>query len=123
MFANRWTGLPSYLHWSINSDEATHNVPKSKAKMFNLEAVTGRTIAYACVQVRDFVAYYPFYFLIQEHQTYIALSTMPKWGNAHDQFRLYTFYDNIVSMFEENADSPWVKETLSWWSMYVDIFL
>ena len=28
-----------------------HNVPKSKAKMFNLKAVTGRTIAYACVQV------------------------------------------------------------------------
>jgi hypothetical protein len=31
----------------------THNAPKSKAKMFNLKVVTGRTIAYACVQARD----------------------------------------------------------------------
>jgi len=46
---------------------------------------------------------------------------MPKWGLLHKQFRLDTFYNNIVSMFEENADDPWVKDTLSWWNMYVAI--
>ena len=47
---------------------------------------------------------------------------MPKWRSLHEQFRLDTFYDNIVSMFEENAENLWVKETLSWWNTYVDIF-
>jgi hypothetical protein len=30
-------------------------------------------------------------------------------------FYLDDFYDNIVSMFEDNADDPWAKETLEWW--------
>ena len=25
------------------------------------------------------------------------------------------FYNNIVSMFKDNAESSWVKETLDWW--------
>ena len=48
---------------------------------------------------------------------------MPKWGYAYRQFRLDIFYNNIVSMFEENADDPWVTDLLSWWNTYVDIHL
>jgi len=116
------TGLPSYLHWSINSDEPHPQRAKVQGKNVQLGSGDRQDHCLRMCAGEGLVACYLFYFLIQEHQTYIALSTMPKWGNADNQFRLDTLYDDIVSMFEENADNPWVEETLSWWNAYVDIF-
>ncbi|KAF8152288.1 hypothetical protein B0H34DRAFT_821131 [Crassisporium funariophilum] len=75
---------------------------KNKSRKFKLEEVTPRTIAYASVQ------------------TYIALASMPQWGrNDKSLFDLEDFYENIVDMFEGNADAPWVIETLEWWNEQV----
>ena len=41
---------------------------------------------------------------------------MNRWGACNGLFYLDSFYDNIVSIFEDNADSPWVEETLEWWN-------
>jgi len=74
--------------------------------------VTGRTIAYACVQVTN---HFIFNARNDPQQVYFALSDMAAWGPLNKRFRLDEFYDDIVSMFEENAKSSWVKETLAWW--------
>ena len=56
------------------------------------------------------------YFSISDPpKAYVALSGMKQW-NTHDNFFfLDEFYDNIVSMFEDNVNSSWVEETLNWW--------
>jgi hypothetical protein len=41
---------------------------------------------------------------------------MKYWGRSANLFYFYDFYDYIVSMFEDNAHTPWVKETLGWWN-------
>jgi hypothetical protein len=90
-----------------------HSKNKSKAGIYALTAVTARTIAYACVQASyDFDRNFLF---IDSWKTYIALSNMKQWGVSANLFYLDEFYENIVSMFEDNADTPWVKETLCWW--------
>jgi len=87
---------------------------KSKAGIYMLTTVTARTIAYACVQVRyDLDCIYLF---SNSRKTYIALSNMKQWGPSAGLFHLDEFYENIVSMLEDNADTPWVQETLEWWN-------
>ena len=92
----------------------TAKVNKSKAKKFKLTEVTGRTIAYASLQVRHF----PFStnFLTIYHQAYIALSSMSQWGSSDNLFNLQLFYDAIVEMFKRDPDDPWVLDTLEWWN-------
>lgn len=41
---------------------------------------------------------------------------MKQWGPSANLFFLDEFYNYIVSIFEDNADTPWVKETLGWWN-------
>lgn len=41
---------------------------------------------------------------------------MKQWGPSANLFYLDDFYESIVSMFEDNADTPWIKETLNWWN-------
>ena len=41
---------------------------------------------------------------------------MKQWGPSADLFHLDEFYEDIVSMFEDNIDDPWVKGTLQWWN-------
>lgn len=56
------------------------------------------------------------YFYIPDPQkAYVALSGMKRWNTQDNLFCLDDFYDNIVSMFEDNIKSPWVEETLAWW--------
>lgn len=50
---------------------------------------------------------------------YIALSNMKRWSLSDNLFFLDEFYDNIVSMFEDNVESAWVEETLEWWNRHV----
>lgn len=86
---------------------------KSKAKKFKLTEVTGRTIAYASVQVcRLRLANH---FLINYHEAYVALSSMSQWGSSDNLFNLQLFYDAVVEMFERNPKDPWVVDTLEWW--------
>lgn len=49
-------------------------------------------------------------------KTYISLSNMKQWGPLATLFYLDEFYENIMSMFEDNVDTPWAKETLEWWN-------
>ena len=85
---------------------------KSKARLFKITAVTGRTIAYACIQAGNFNIFY--YFSISNPQkAYVALSGMKQWNNSDDLFYLDEFYDNIMSLFEDNMESLWVVETLN----------
>lgn len=71
-----------------------------KARKFGLKRVTGRTIAYACVQAR------------------FALSSMSSWTTWDGIFSYEEFYDSIVNLFEYNPGPkhPWVIETLKWWN-------
>jgi hypothetical protein len=86
---------------------------KSKAKKFKLTEVTGRTIAYASVQVC--LLRLAHHFLINYHQAYVALSSMSQWGSSDNLFNLQLFYDAVVEMFERNPKDPWVVDTLEWW--------
>ena len=86
---------------------------KNKAKKSKLTEVTGRTIAYASVQVRCLRV--SKHFLINYHQAYIALSSMSQWGSCDNLFNLRMFYDAIVEMFERDPKDPWIVDTLAWW--------
>jgi hypothetical protein len=88
-------------------------VNKTKAKRFGLTEVTGRTIAYASVQVRRLQL--SSHFLIHYYQAYVALSSMSLWGSSDNLFNLQLFYDVIVEMFERDPQDPWVVDTLEWW--------
>jgi hypothetical protein len=46
-----------------------------------------------------------------------VLSSAKKWVNYIDEFNLDHFYDNIVAMFEENLDEPFIREMLDWWDV------
>ena len=48
---------------------------------------------------------------------------MKRWGSSNDLFYLDEFYDGIVVMFEQNAESSWVEETIKWWNMQVFYFI
>jgi hypothetical protein len=88
-------------------------VNKTKAKKFKLTEVTGRTIAYASVQVCHLQL--SSHFLFNYFQAYIALSSMSQWGSSDNLFNLQLFYDAIVEMFERDPNDSWVIETLQWW--------
>jgi hypothetical protein len=75
--------------------------------------VTPRTIAYACVQVRNLLFIVVFLIIFQ---TYIALSNMKRWKSADGLFHLDQFYEDIVSIFDDNPSTPWAAETLEWWN-------
>ncbi|KAH9956330.1 hypothetical protein BGW80DRAFT_1181218, partial [Lactifluus volemus] len=90
VFRHIFTGPSSAIN-------ATNTANKTKAKVFMLRKVTGRMIAYTAVQC------------------YFVLSSANKWANYIDEFNLDHFYDNIVAMFEENSDEPFIRETLDWW--------
>lgn len=90
------------------------NTNKSKAGIYGLTAVSPQTIAYACVQVNYSLP--AFFLLTKSRKTYIALSDIKQWGWKVKLFYLNDFYDNIVSTFQDNAESPWVQETLEWWN-------
>jgi len=108
VYCHLFTGPTSAL------GQTEHGQNKNKARIFELKAVTGRTIAYACVQVSGSLIFRVS--LSHDLKTYIALSNMKRWGSSNGLFYLDEFYDNIVSIFEDNADSPWVEETLEWWN-------
>ena len=78
--------------------------------------VTGRTIAYACIQVSWF-------FLVSlgsnRSQGRFMLSSCEHWTTVDGDFDAIKFYNNIVELFEADADDPWVKETLEFWNKYV----
>ena len=98
----------------------TAKANKSKAKKFKLTQVTGRTIAYASVQVRHLFSHR---FLINYHQAYITLSSMSQWGSSDNLFNIQLFYDAIVEMFERDPKDSWVVDTLEWWNEYVSNFM
>jgi hypothetical protein len=107
VFRHIFTGPKS----ALGLEEKGRN--KNKAHIFQLKAVTPRTIAYACVQVCN-----PCFsvLLLIISKTYIALSNMTRWKASDGLFHLDDFYDDIVSIFEDNADSSWANETLEWWN-------
>jgi hypothetical protein len=41
---------------------------------------------------------------------------MSQWSSSDNLFNLQLFYDNIVAMFEEDPEDPWIIETLKWWN-------
>jgi hypothetical protein len=48
-------------------------------------------------------------------QTRIGLRGLG-WTTDDGAFEYEVFYQNIVRMFEDDAEDPWVKETLGWWN-------
>ena len=89
---------------------------KTKAKKFKLTEVTGRTIAYASVQVSDFQVSFYSIFANLNLKTYIALSSMSQWASYDNVFNLEEFYNSIVMTFETDPKDPWVVDTLEWWN-------
>jgi len=35
-------------------------------------------------------------------------------------FSYEKFYENIVTLFEDDPEDPWVIDTLEWWNKYVN---
>ncbi|KAG6818546.1 hypothetical protein H0H92_002622, partial [Tricholoma furcatifolium] len=70
----------------------------SKAFIHSMTTVTGRTLAYAAVQAR------------------FAISSVETWSMRDASFDYEMFYFNIVAIFEDEPDNPWVQETLHWWN-------
>ena len=87
----------------------------SKAQIYGMKRASGRTIAYACVQVRFVYIFTP----PDALQTHFLLSNLSSWSMVDGHFDLHAFYDNIVALFETNPHLPWVTETLNWWNTYV----
>jgi len=50
------------------------------------------------------------------------LSSCEHWTPTDGSFDATKFYNNIVQLFEADADDPWVKETLEFWNKYVLFF-
>lgn len=92
----------------------------SKARLHGLTGVTGRTIAYTCVIVSLYHSSHS-NASCSSTKTRIALRGLG-WGIDDGDFEYQVFYQNIVSMFEDNPEDDWVKETLAWWQEYGDIF-
>ena len=108
--------LQVYRHIFTSPSLAIGKVRKgmkpSKAQIYGMKRASGRTIAYACVQVRFRYLFTP----PEAFQTRFLLSNLNSWSMADGHFDLHTFYDNIVTLFETNPRSPWVVETLNWWN-------
>ncbi|KAG6839305.1 hypothetical protein C0991_004023, partial [Blastosporella zonata] len=73
----------------------------SKSHIHGMKHVTGRSIGYAAVQAR------------------FALSSCEEWCSEDGKFNLWRLFENIVPVFEDNPDNPWVVETLQWWDRNV----
>ncbi|KAG6825294.1 hypothetical protein H0H92_004132, partial [Tricholoma furcatifolium] len=70
----------------------------SKAFLHSLTSVTGRTLAYAAVQAC------------------FAISSVEAWNSCDGPFDYEMFYFNMVAIFEDEPENPWVVETLKWWN-------
>jgi hypothetical protein len=44
---------------------------------------------------------------------------MSQWKSNDNLFSLHGFYNNIVALFEQDPQDPWVIDTLEWWNGYV----
>ncbi|KAF8800022.1 hypothetical protein BYT27DRAFT_7119084 [Phlegmacium glaucopus] len=74
-----------------------------KAHLHNLMEVLPHTIAYT--------------YVIVSFDTCLFCSMLTLAPDPYCLMRV--FYQNIVKMFEEDLDDPWVKETLAWWNEYI----
>jgi len=52
--------------------------------------------------------------LITHPQTYIGLSSIPMWGEAHGTFNLIHFYHLIVKTLSDDTNE-WAVQTIAWW--------
>jgi len=79
---------------SINKFRAASKL--SKGEIHGMKEVTGRHVAYAALQ------------------TYFALCSIESWSSEMRDayFEPFSFFHNCVTMFEDQPDSVWVKETL-----------
>lgn len=102
----------------MKPDSAKKGRP-SKASLHRLTAVTGRNIAYVCVVVSFILL---IFFKCWLEQTRIALRGLG-WTIDDGSFEYPVFYQNIVSLFEDDPEDEWVKATLAWWNQYVKISL
>ena len=51
-----------------------------------------------------------------------ALSSDKEWGFIDNPFSYKAFYKNIVMLFKDDLEDPWVIETLEWWNECIDPF-
>ncbi|KAA1479988.1 hypothetical protein DENSPDRAFT_789791, partial [Dentipellis sp. KUC8613] len=70
----------------------------NKARIHGVTKITPQHIAYFALHAR---------FLI---------STMETWGREDGAFNMQQFYENIVALFEDDAESDWCVDTLKWWN-------
>jgi hypothetical protein len=49
-----------------------------------------------------------------------ALSSDEEWGLGDNTFSYKAFYDNIITLFEDDLEDPWVIETLEWWNKCIN---
>ena len=72
----------------------------------------GQLRTHAFKQVFVFLIYFS---ISNPQKAYVALSGMKQWNTSDNLFYLDEFYDNIVSMIEDNGESSWAEELLNWW--------
>ncbi|KAG6816711.1 hypothetical protein H0H87_003686 [Tephrocybe sp. NHM501043] len=70
----------------------------SKAFLHSLTTVTSQTLAYAAVQAQ------------------FTISSVEAWSICNASFNYKIFYLNIIAVFEDKPENPWVQETLHWWN-------
>lgn len=85
--------------------------------MFRLTTVTPRSIAYAAVLVYD-QTHLSFLFVLiyYELKARMSISGKDTWSASDLNFNYKTFYDTIVSLFEDDIDDLWAQDTLAWWN-------
>jgi len=49
-----------------------------------------------------------------------SLSSDEEWGFIDNPFNYEAFYKNIVTIFEDDPEDPWVIDTLEWWNECVN---
>ena len=106
----RYLGLPSYLYRTIVCSESERSQQKQEQGWHLRANFCDPSDHRVCVQASFYLDH--MFLLTNSWKTYIALSK--KWGSVAGNFYLDDFYDNIVSMFEDNADDAWAEETLEW---------
>jgi len=53
-------------------------------------------------------------------KAWFFLSSNKEWGLSDNTFSYNVFYKNIVILFEDDLEDPWVIEMLEWWNECID---
>jgi len=84
------------------------------------DKVTPRSIAYAAVQVFDFMHFVGCLLMFISTQLHFNLQTAERWNEIYGGFDYRGLYNYIVDFFEDVQDGPVktrAQDLLKWWSL------